>query len=150
MLICSSEEEKRAIAPLLGKLYVSPNSSEGKLRDLYHEVSVAVNQNLLSDATSRNALYKIHVSLGKIVNQLAEQQETGGRPSTSRALSVAVDENESTVMRDKTAAVTVNPPVQDQDQGNTASRDNARVDEDSDRPLDEDSLVDDLLSEAEA
>ncbi|KAI0166584.1 ARM repeat-containing protein [Xylariaceae sp. FL1272] len=70
-----SKEEKKVIAPLLGKLYVSAASSEEKIRALYEDVTSAVEEELLTDATSRNALYKIHVSLGKIVNQLGEQDK---------------------------------------------------------------------------
>lgn len=41
----------------------------------------------------RNALYKIHVSLGKIVNNLDQQQEAGRRRSTtSRSVSLAPSE----------------------------------------------------------
>ena len=36
----------------------------------------------MSDATGRNALYKIHVSLGKIVNGLAEKAPKGRKAST--------------------------------------------------------------------
>lgn len=67
------EEEKKLLAPLLGKLYISPASTEGKIREVYGEVSAAVNDKIISDATGRNALYKIHVSLGKIVNSLTEK-----------------------------------------------------------------------------
>jgi condensin complex subunit 3 len=68
------EEEKKVLAPLLGKIHVSPASTEEKLRELYSEVSTAVDDKVISDATGRNALYKIHVSLGKIVNSLGEKQ----------------------------------------------------------------------------
>lgn len=76
------EEEKKVLAPLLGKLYISAASSEDKLRDLYQEVSIAVDDKLISDATGRNALFKIHVSLGKIVNGLGERES---RKSSSLA-----------------------------------------------------------------
>lgn len=76
-----SEEEKKILAPLLGKVYVSPASSEDKLRDLYAEVSTAVDDKLLSDATGRNALFKIHVSLGKIVNALGTGEKQGRKQS---------------------------------------------------------------------
>ena len=49
-------------------------------------MSEAVEEGLISDATSRNALYKIHVSLGKIVNSMDEQQQSNRR--TSRSVSV--------------------------------------------------------------
>ncbi|KAG6077855.1 hypothetical protein E4U33_001065 [Claviceps sp. LM78 group G4] len=81
-----SKEEKKLIAGLLGKLHVSPSSSETKLRDLYASVSDAVQDGILSDATSRNSLYKIHVSLGKIVNSMDDQQQSNRR--TGRSVSV--------------------------------------------------------------
>lgn len=85
-----TEEEKKVVAALLGKLYISPASTEEKLRELYAEVSDAVETNLISDTTGRNALYKIHVSLGKIVNNLDQQKEAGFRRSTaSRSVSLA-------------------------------------------------------------
>lgn len=88
--IAITEEEKKVVAALLGKLYISPASTEEKLRELYGEVSDAVETNLISDTTGRNALYKIHVSLGKIVNNLDQQKEAGFRRSTaSRSVSLA-------------------------------------------------------------
>lgn len=81
-----SEEEKKLIATLLGKLHMSPGSTEEKLRETYAEISAAVEEGFLSDATSRNALYKIHVSLGKIVNALDEQQPSQRRTSRSMSL----------------------------------------------------------------
>lgn len=44
----------------------------------------------MSDATGRNALYKIHVSLGKIVNQLAADQDKASLASGSNRRSVSV------------------------------------------------------------
>ncbi|KAF7877063.1 uncharacterized protein EAF02_008283 [Botrytis sinoallii] len=67
-------EEKKTLTPLLAKLHISPASSEDKLRATYEEVTEAVeNKKLGLDATSRNALFKIHVTLGKIVNSLVEK-----------------------------------------------------------------------------
>ncbi|KAK3313404.1 condensin subunit Cnd3 [Apodospora peruviana] len=94
----ASKEEKKIIAGLLGKLYISPSSSEDKIREVYALVCEAVEGQLLSDATSRNALYKIHVSLGKIVNSLDSAAAAagptmltaGGRRSMSRSASVAL------------------------------------------------------------
>lgn len=95
-----AEEEKKIVAGLLGKLYVSPASSEDKIRALYASVSEAVEDGLLSDATSRNALYKIHVSLGKIVNSLNEQQLQPSMRRSSRSVSVVLDRHPA---EDKTA-----------------------------------------------
>ncbi|KAI1120373.1 ARM repeat-containing protein [Nemania abortiva] len=95
-----SKEEKKVIAPLLGKLYISPASTEEKLRTLYEDVSAGVEDNLLTDATGRNALYKIHVSLGKIVNALGDGDRMSRR---SRSVSVAPSVATSTATADKTA-----------------------------------------------
>ncbi|KAI1277748.1 nuclear condensing complex subunit [Xylaria sp. FL0933] len=88
-----SKEEKKVIAPLLGKLYISPSSTEEKIRTVYDDVSAAVDENLLADATGRNALYKIHVSLGKIVNSLgseaADKMSLSSSSRRSRSVSVA-------------------------------------------------------------
>lgn len=73
----SIEDEKKLLAPLLGKLYISPASTEEKIREVYAEVSAAVDDKLIPDATGRNALFKIHVSLGKIVNSLTEKAPRG-------------------------------------------------------------------------
>lgn len=54
-------------------------------------MSEAVENQLLSDATGRNALYKIHVSLGKIVNNLDAAVAAGPRVSR-RSMSAAVEE----------------------------------------------------------
>jgi len=77
------EEEKKALAPLLGKLHISAASTESNIRALYSEVSAAIDDKLIADATGRNALFKIHVSLGKIVNSLVEKpKSTSGRKSS--------------------------------------------------------------------
>lgn len=91
----STEDEKKTVAALLGKLYISPSSTEEKIRELYAEVSDAVETNLISDTTGRNALYKIHVSLGKIVNTLDQAQEAGARrrSTLSRSVSLGPDEH---------------------------------------------------------
>jgi condensin complex subunit 3 len=104
-LIHATEEEKKILAPLLSKIHVSPASTEEKIRELYSEVSIAVDDKLIADATGRNALYKIHVSLGKIVNSLGEKQGRKsimpeGRqiisPEGKTVLDVEEDENEKT------------------------------------------------------
>ncbi|KAI0195892.1 ARM repeat-containing protein [Astrocystis sublimbata] len=71
----ASKEEKKVIAPLLGKLFVSPASDEGKLRGLYEVVNEAVEEGILGgDTLGKNALWKFHVALGKIVNALDERE----------------------------------------------------------------------------
>lgn len=90
-LTASPEEEKKLFSSLLGKLCISPGSSEDRLREAYTAVSDAVEEGLLNDATSRNALYKIHVSLGKIVNAMDKEPAGQGNRSMSVAMDVAVN-----------------------------------------------------------
>ena len=133
----STEEEKKLIGTLLGKLHISPGSSEEKLREAYNEVSIAVEEGLLSDATSRSALFKLHVSLGKIVNALDEQQPAHRR--TSRSISVITDhqspEEEKTVMEE--------PSIKEEDEESDGTV--VPKEEKDER----ESLVDDLLSDGE-
>lgn len=69
---------------------MSPASSEERLRNLYEEVSATVDDGLLADnTTGRNALYKLHVSLGKIVNALDKDKEKTPVPSSRRSVSAA-------------------------------------------------------------
>lgn len=100
---------------------------------MYEDVNAAVEENLLSDATSRNALYKIHVSLGKIVNSLSEQAK-GGRRSTSRSMSVSVAGDDKTATDDsiltqqpiKEEEVSGNDDDHDDDDANDRSNDTIR------------------------
>ncbi|KAI0393956.1 ARM repeat-containing protein [Xylariaceae sp. FL0594] len=176
----ASKEEKKVIAPLLGKLYISPASSEEKIRALYEEVSLAVDDGLLSDATSKNALYKIHISLGKIVNQLNDQDKmstttmttTTSRRSMSRSASVAPSVAPSTTAsHDRTItdddddddAATVVPGrrsmdgtvLEDVPEEEDAEEDEEEEEVDADgdtviRHPEEESLVEELLTDDEA
>ena len=138
-----AEEEKKVIAPLLGKLYVSPASSEDKIRELYADVSDAVDTQLLSDATGRNALYKIHVSLGKIVNALDAADGAGSRRSASRSVSVGVEDK--TVVEDKTLALEADILEEDEDEDDDAGDEEVTVVQAT--RVEDDSLVDDLLTD---
>ncbi|TQV92330.1 hypothetical protein V2A60_007019 [Cordyceps javanica] len=81
-----TKEEKKLVAGLLSKLYISSGSSEDKLRETYEEVSIAVEEGVVTDSPSKNALFKIHVSLGKIVNALDEQQPRRSSRSASTTI----------------------------------------------------------------
>ncbi|KAI1465043.1 ARM repeat-containing protein [Daldinia caldariorum] len=137
-----SKEEKKVIATLLGKLYISPTSSEDKIRSLYEDISSAVEENLVSDATSKNALYKIHVSLGKIVNQLNDQDKMSRR-SASRSVSLPPDEKRTaedvTVIREPDIKEEDEEEEGDAEEGADVSGTVARSEADS--------LVEDLLTD---
>lgn len=134
----------------MGKLYVSPASTEYKIRDLYEEVEAAVDSKILTDATSRNALYKIHVALGKIVNALGEQAETGRR--MSRSTSASVIGGERTVLEDRTA-VRAEPGIkEEEEEEGEESEGTVVLGEDKTQVAEKtqaDSLVEDLLSDEE-
>lgn len=143
-----TEDEKKVIAPLLGKLYVSPASTESMIRELYEEVEGAVDSKLLSDATSRNALYKIHVALGKIVNALGEQQDAARRTSRSTSVSTSVLGEDRTVMEDRTVvedrtAVRAEPDIKEEEEESDGTLMPAEEQNEGD------SLVEDLLSDEE-
>lgn len=94
MLTILIGDEKKIVAPLLGKLYISPHSTEEKIREAYEEITIAVDDKLVTDTTGRNALNKIHVSLGKIVANMgagadAELQSQAESRRASRSVSVA-------------------------------------------------------------
>ncbi len=123
-------------------MYVSPASNEEKIRDMYAEVSDAVDNQLLSDATGRNALYKIHVSLGKIVNNLDQGQQDGfGKRSVSRATSVFTEDNGDA--DDKTIVMEAKI-MEEEEEGDGDSREGTVIHRD-----DGDSLVEDLLTDGE-
>jgi condensin complex subunit 3 len=142
----TTEEEKKTIAPLLGKLYISPSSTEENIRSVYAEVSEAVDSQLLVDATGRNALYKIHVALGKIVNNLDQaQQDIGfGRRSVSRAVSVASMASTAltSVTADDTTIVEERTVIKEEDEAGDEETTVVRYKQ-------EDSLVDDILTDDE-
>ena len=172
-------EEKKIVAALLGKLYVSPASSEDRTRQTYARVCEAVDAQLVSDATGRNALYKIHVALGRIVNSLdaAAAAGAGGaggkyRRSVSRASSVvsalsedrrtsAGAEERSSVQRE--VQIKEESGEEEAPRGNDGGDDGNDDDDDDDddddggtvvmqsieQPSREQSLVDELLSEEE-
>lgn len=152
-IIAITEDEKKVVAALLGKLYISPASTEEKLRELYAEVSDAVETNLISDTTGRNALYKIHVSLGKIVNSLDQQKEAGFRRSTaSRSVSLAPEP----AAEDRTM-VGQEPQIKEEEEEDNESRLEADDSNDTVKPKSEDvteagdgdgdSLVSELLDD---
>jgi condensin complex subunit 3 len=104
---------------------------------MYDEVTAAVDGKLISDAMGRNALYKIHVSLGKIVNSLTE------KVSRSRKSSAVVEDK--TVLADSGSDDTVGEKtelvkVEEEDEV-TVLADRTSVGRDS--------LVEDLLSDAD-
>ena len=123
---------------------------------------------VLSDATSRNAIYKIHISLGKIVNALdtaaasapgAGLTAGGGRRSMSRSASVGMEDR--TAIADRTAVLLNDEEtIKEEDEGDETMGDatvDGAGDDDEDTVVmhrgktptrrEDDSLVDDLLTD---
>jgi condensin complex subunit 3 len=143
-------EEKKTLAPLLAKLHISPASTPALLREIYSEVSIAIEDKLIADATGRNSLFKIHVSLGKIVNSLKDDDRegsaslrasvsSGGRQSVARSIEI---EDEGTVVDDageeKLESVKVEEDAADDDEGTVVGANETR-----------DELVEELLSDGD-
>lgn len=63
------EEEKKPLLSMLGKLYITANSSPEKLSSISELVAEAIDLKVAADAPSRNALIKLHGSLGKVVGE---------------------------------------------------------------------------------
>ncbi|KAF3810675.1 Condensin complex subunit 3 [Colletotrichum gloeosporioides] len=142
-----SKAEKKIVAPLLGKLYISPTSTEEKIREVYDEVSIAVDDRLTTDTTGRNALNKIHVSLGKIVATLGEQEAEPRRASrsvsvvSSIAPSVATSSASKADDGDGDKTITMEPPIKEEDEDSNEGTVIQRSAENS--------LVSELLSDEE-
>ncbi|KAL2754660.1 hypothetical protein ACRALDRAFT_2109017 [Sodiomyces alcalophilus JCM 7366] len=141
-------EEKKVIAPLLGKLYISASSSEDKLRETYEEVTFAVNDKLATDTAGRNALNKLHLSLGKAVASLGRTGLESRR--TSRSVSVSVIGDDRSEATDRTTLTETT--IKEEEESVNGSV--VPMDEDSDegtivQSRGRDTLVDDLLTDEE-
>jgi condensin complex subunit 3 len=144
------EEEKKVLGPLLGKIHVSPASTEEKIREVYDEVSIAVDDKLISDAAGRNALYKIHVSLGKIVNGLGDRRKSSipdGRMSMAPEEKTDIDEDEDVDVDEKTV-MNVAPTIEeDEEAEDDDNEETVMGNATTSKRQPRDSLVDELLSD---
>ncbi|KAI9846360.1 MAG: hypothetical protein M1837_004213 [Sclerophora amabilis] len=67
-----SKDERKVFTSMLGKMHISPNSTADKLRAVHELVTQAIDNHLVSDAPGRNALSKLQIALGKIVEDSEE------------------------------------------------------------------------------
>lgn len=87
-----NKEEKKVLCAMLGKLYIPAEATPEKLRELYELVAQAIGDKVATDAPSRNALNKLELSLGKIVNEL---ERDGVTEATGDELAATGDEAEA-------------------------------------------------------
>ena len=69
VLMDDTEEEKKALIAMLGKLYISAKSTTKKLQSTNELVAGAIDKNIAQDAPSRNALNKLHSALSKALGE---------------------------------------------------------------------------------
>ncbi len=93
MLMPSPEEHKKALIAMLGKLYITVNSSFDKLQTINTSVTEAVVDKLASDAGSRNALNKLHLALTKAMGE-------AGKPKKSLDKTLAPDADDGLTVMD--------------------------------------------------
>lgn len=92
---------------MLAKLHISPASTPSLIKEVYTEISNAIDEKVIADATGRNALFKIHVSLGKIANALKDDADgtasmkssvNSRKGSVAPSVAPSVVDEESTVL----------------------------------------------------
>ena len=69
VLTGDTEEDKKALIAMLGKLYITANSKTEKLQSTIKLVVEAIDNKVAQDAPSRNALNKLHLALSKALGE---------------------------------------------------------------------------------
>ena len=87
-LIRSTEEERKVIISMLGKLYITTNSSRDKMQVVLDLVTNAIHTKVATDAPSRNALSKLQTALIKGLGNT----ENAKKNLTSEGMTVLGDE----------------------------------------------------------
>ena len=90
-------EEKKTLITMLGKLYITPVSDQQKLQTALDLSAEAIDMKMANDATSRNALNKLHTALTKAMGEsalarrgaeeatVAAEDQEDGAPETTEA-----------------------------------------------------------------
>ena len=118
---------------MLGKLYITANSSAEKLRNSIELVIEAIDGNIATDAASRNALNKLHLALSKAI------RDGGNSAKNTDEMPASVDRDGLTVVEDQAEDSTL------------ATKDALKVKRIADHSIADvnDSLMDELLSDEE-
>ena len=91
---------------MLGKLYITANSSAEKLRATTELVTEAIDGNIAADAASRNALKKLHLALSKAMGESGKSmRNTDEMPASMYpdGLTVMQDQAEDSILATKDA-----------------------------------------------
>ncbi|KAL8922423.1 MAG: hypothetical protein Q9208_005145 [Pyrenodesmia sp. 3 TL-2023] len=62
-------EERKVLLTMIGKIYVTPNSTREKLRAVNDLVVEAIDEKVATDATTRNALNKLNLALTRVLGE---------------------------------------------------------------------------------
>ncbi|KAI4163677.1 MAG: hypothetical protein LQ342_002711 [Letrouitia transgressa] len=91
-----TREEKKALISMLGKIYVTSNSSPERLEEVYYLVTDAIDGKVAVEAVSRNALAKLHLALSKAMGE-ASKTRTGSEDSHDQTTTEDVQDAVSTL-----------------------------------------------------
>lgn len=83
MLTPHPEVYRKALIVMLGKLYITANSSVDKLQTTNALVNEAIIDRIAADAGSRNALNKLHLALGKVMGESGKGKGSSVKTSTT-------------------------------------------------------------------
>lgn len=93
-------EEKKAIIPLLGKLYISPSSNSEKLQTAHELVVEAIDLKVANDAPSRNSFTKLLNALVKVIGEAKKTSTKAAELDEGNTITLDVaDEGSTTVHR---------------------------------------------------
>ena len=91
---------------MLGKLYITANSSAEKLRITMELVNEAIDGNIATDAAARNALNKLHLALSKAMGEAGRSTKDTDEVSASMCpdgLTIVQDQAEDSILATKDA-----------------------------------------------
>lgn len=74
MLITITEEDRKALTAMLGKLYITADSSLERLTKVNELVIEAIDGKVASEAASRTALNKLHFAVGKALGDSSKRR----------------------------------------------------------------------------
>lgn len=99
------EENRKALVTMLGKLYITANSSAEKLWTIDALVTEAIDEKIAGDAASRNALNKLETALSKAMGEAGKAKKTSDEtlaPDADEGLTVMeAQEAEEPVLADE-------------------------------------------------